>query len=505
MGANQSVVHGIEPKFCTEKCEDIADVITEAVLSGRERIINPITQGGKRSMQSSQFEDPLRPLKAVATDFIVAEFFATGEPLVKFLRLIHNMYQKALSAFRDMTGIEKSDLFFIFKGGNILRIAAADFLSSLPALAKREIEDFYSPFFKRSDNDFGIYLNPKVPNYELRYKQLSTISYHLQDAIRDVIVNDPSSYFDYSRYSPEFKDKILKAWIPKFNEVADFKVDKIELVHNTGDRSMAFVNKDFGAPEREISTIKLKRHPSSLKVTNNNALDFSAGEYRSTFNLTRTKIHLMLSSTTTGQTQRVAGELIDVSMGYNTDTSVREIFQHPEGSISSYTLSSENPDLALTFQSYSLDHIGSDLEDILFRQRAFPWDDKKYAKRLNRLMYVYFINIFIMRDNNADRLKVLNDLDKMLAVPIVTNLKLGSFGKTYSDLMCARLANYMKILVEKVNKDPEQRESLVQMGEVIQQNLTFQMKTLSKVKEYCLTDGKLMESDVYSGNLRMFV
>lgn len=505
MGANQSVVNDIEPKVCTEECEDIAYVITESVLSGRERIINPITQGGKRSMQSSQLEDPLRPLKAVATDLIVAEFFATAEPLIKFLRLVHNVYQKALSTFRKQTGIKKSQLFFIFKGGNILRIAANDFFSSLPALAKREIEDFYSPFFKRSDNDFGIYLNPKVPNYELRYKQLSTISYHLQDAIRNVIVNDPSSYFDYSRYSAEFKDRILKAWIPKFNEVADFEVNKIELVPSTGDSGMTFVRDDFGAPEREISSMKLKRHPSSLKVTNNNALDFSAGEYRSTFNLTRTKIHLMLSSTATGQTQRVAGELIDVSIGYKTDTSVQEIFEHLEGSLSSYTLASENPNLNINFESYSLDHIAADLEDILFRQRAFPWNDKKYAKRLNRLMYVYFIDIFIKRENNSGRLKVLSDFDKMLALPITSNSKLGPFEKTYSDLMCARLANYMKILIGKVNKDPEQRSFLVQMGEVIQQNLTFQMNALSKVKEYCSTDGKLMESEVYSGNLKMFV
>jgi len=511
MGGNQSKSNVIEPVVCTEKCEHNAHVITDKVLSGDIKVIDPITQGGTISTQSAVATNPRRAIEGVATELIVREFFATPGPLITFLTLVHTMYQQALSTFRKRVRLSKSQLFFIFKGGNILRIAAHDFLSSLPSVAQKEIEDFYSPFFKRSDNDFGIYLDPSIPDYELRFQQLATISYYLQATIRTIIVQDPTTYFDYSRYSPEFKAEILTAWLPKLSETGDVEYDKIELTKVTPDLSTRFVNDDHGSLQRKVSSLKLQEHPSSFKITHNNALDFGTDEddsQRSTFNLTRTKIHFMLTSTAMQVQQRITGELVDVSMGYRTDTVTREMFEDLEGAVSSYNLKHAETGLELHFRSYSLHHIGKDLEGILFRQfGSYPWNDNKYAKRVNRLMYVYFVDIFIKRENHAQRLEVLQDLDTLIASPIIAGSKIRGkkFRTSHADLNCSNFVTRMIKLQAKVSGDAEDVQQFVQMAEVVKTNLEFQMQTLSKVQEYCITDGKLDESDIYSGNIKSFI
>lgn len=481
----------------------IASLIVERILSGDLKIIDPISQGGKITEPNDRLDETLKPLKSIATDLIVKEFFATAGPLISFLKLVHSMFQEGLSTFRRMTGIKKSQLFFLFKGGNILRIAAHDFLSSLPAMAKKEIEDFYAPIFKRSDNDFGIYLDPAIPDYELRFSQLTTMSYYIQDQIRDIMVTDPSTYFDFSRYSSEFKKEVLQAWAPKFSEVAGQKFDNVNLVEATPDLSIAYTD------DQKLAMLKLKDSGTTFRITHNNALDFGSSEddsQRSNFNLTRTKIHFILSSKT--HRRRISGELVDVSIGYKNDTVTQEIFEHPEGAVSTYNLNHQESNLEIKFDSYSLHHIAKDLEGILFRQfGSYPWDDSKYFKRINRLMYVYFIDIFINRDNNHDRLRTLEDINIMILTPIVsgTKIKTQKFINSNSNLLCANLVSRMLKLKRAVDTSPDDYAKLIEMVKLMQVNLDFQTKTLSKVKEYCSTDGSLRESDVYAGNIKTFV
>ena len=57
----------------------------------------------------------------------------------------------------------------------------------------------------------------------------------------------------------------------------------------------------------------------------------------------------------------------------------------------------------MSFLSYSLEHIIEDLEKMLYHENIFPWNDGKYAKRVNRLFYLSFIELFRLLNNNESR------------------------------------------------------------------------------------------------------
>lgn len=67
--------------------------------------------------------------------------------------------------FKSKFNLESTDLFFAFKGGNILRLVYKQTLNELPNLVSKKLKSFYDAFFKRSDADFSIYLNPFLENY----------------------------------------------------------------------------------------------------------------------------------------------------------------------------------------------------------------------------------------------------------------------------------------------------------------------------------------------------
>src|SRR5205085_670815 len=56
-----------------------------------------------------------------------------------------------------------------------------------------------------------------------------------------------------------------------------------------------------------------------------------------------------------------------------------------------------------SFLGYSLEYLISDLERILFYDIDYPWDDVKYAKRIKRLLYLYFITLLTNPKFNTDK------------------------------------------------------------------------------------------------------
>lgn len=506
MGSSGSKSSLSEPSICLEDCSIRSVEITERVLSGDLPRLNAISFGGKFSMRDADITDELKPLKAIATDMVVAEFFATAGPLYRFLQLVHSVFSQALNVYRNKRGLTELELFFIFKGGNILRIIAHQFLAELPQNAKQEIEGFYSQFFKRSDNDFGIYLDPEVVEYDDRFDELSTLSYYLQVDIRKVILSDAATYFDYSRYNDAHKKKVLEAWLSKFGMVNGETYTAIKLIPSGPDSTTMFTKEDFGASAREICKAHLEDYGTVMRVTHNNALEFAGNEgVRRKFNLTRTKLHFQLEGKK--GPQAVEGELIDVSIGHRDDTGTQHFFDHPEGQIVSYTLKHPDTEVSLTFKSYSLQYVTSDLEGILFLSFETPWEDPKYVKRLNRLMYVYFIDVFVKRGNNNGRLGALLDFKSYIINPIWDGASMHAsvFKSRHGDLNMVKMVDYMQDLASKTSSNEEDGRQYLEMSETMLKNIDFLTRTLKRVKDYCLTDGFAQEKDMYVGNLKQFV
>lgn len=496
-----------ESKACGSVCstgelDSRSRHIGELVDKAISKQIDPRQVPHETKMVAAQAEDKTRPLKAVATDFVVAEYFATTDTLYQFLTLVHDIYTEALGLYRSERNLQPTECLFIFKGGNILRVVAHEFLDELPEYATEEIRQFYEPFFKRSDNDFSILLDPRVPNYDLTFAEVTTLAYHLQDYIRSLFMSDLERYFDFARYKPDFKQKVYARWLPKFTEtgLGDF----VSMRSGSGpDKALRYVNDDYGADERQVATSVLQNSGTPLVITHNDSLQFPDEDgNRIAFNLTRTKVAFLLKQKDGSETP-VNGELIDVSVPHKTDAMIGHFFEHVEDNIATYELDvsmlGREP---LSFIASSLSYLTSDLETVLFFRSHFPWNDSKYGKRMNRLVYLYFIDLFIKVKTGPERVKLLADVRSLISGQNQVNSRSartkrpqGGSKSLPSDLLFGNLVENVRRLRQEVPTSPELEEMIT----LILKNIDFLSETLQKVHTYCTTDGMVSVEDIYEG------
>lgn len=470
-------------------------------------------------------EDLDRPLKSVATDIVVNEFFKNDSSLYQFLSITSRAFEKALQIYSEKRGLAPRDLLFIYKGGNILRIVSKEFLLELPNSAIRELDEYYKPFFRRGDADFGIYVNPYLENYEKIFHEVTLLAYILQAKLRTIFLKDLSKYFDFFKYNQEYQSKVLFPYLEAFNnaegfknEFIDFKIgdsaavgDRLYLYHGNVDVSIDFINpdEDWTLPVRQSALLPIYDSNSIMTITYNNALDFAGGsnEVREKFNLARTKFIFSLLRRN-GTTKNIGGELIDVGTQHRLSSSTKSFFSMIDSYITSYRLLYKDV-CDLTFNAYSLKYLIYDLENILFSQRPYPWVDSKYKKRLNRLIYMHFVSLFVSLEDGNSKMRILFDLVKFIFIPcskinsynaaMVSKLNMTFQNKyfgndQYSSLelktLCVRLFDLIKKLRE------EDFAPMRELGEVMIENGKFLLSSLENIKNYCSVDGRVSISDL---------
>ena len=97
-----------------------------------------------------------------------------------------------------MKNIDDTEILFIFKGGNVLRTVVNEFKLFIPGNTNRILEDFYGDYFKRSDADFGILINPDIAKRAEIMKMISHLNYTL--AIGAFILF-PGEHFIFLKYN----------------------------------------------------------------------------------------------------------------------------------------------------------------------------------------------------------------------------------------------------------------------------------------------------------------
>ncbi|MFS8159611.1 MAG: hypothetical protein ACMG6E_05260, partial [Candidatus Roizmanbacteria bacterium] len=469
-------------------------------------------------------EDPTRPLKTVATDLVVNEFFKSGETLHHFMTYVYNLFNDAIIIYRRRRGLKPLQMFFLYKGGNILRIISKEFQLELPESTTRQIHEFYAPFFKRGDADFTIYLDPEIDDYDEVYREAALMSFLLQEKIRAWFDDHLMEYFDFFRYNSTYQSHIMQEYLQQFNDAlkgteapsedsfVNFRVGSAIAdpnlpagsfgYDNNPDTTLRFAdpNGDWQADVRKAHIAVIGKKDSIMTITHNDALDFQGGsiDVRVKFNLTRTKIIFTLQRQS-GELMRVGGELIDVSISHRDDSYIQHFFDTLEDNVTVYTMA-RDADI-LTFNSYRLSYLTEDLENILFLQRERPWIDRKYAKRINRLYYLYFVDIFIRVNGANERVEVLRNArqfifallaeinaDNFNATITKARNNIKRFNKKYRELepFILKFMNHLYNLLEQLGSD--ELDELQSMSEILVTNSDLVIEAVKSIKDQCLTD-----------------
>ncbi len=175
--------------------------------------------------ESNKIDDNLF-LKDIATSFISNLYFMTNDSLINYIELITTLINNALALYFEkkimpIIGTDKnvSDyMLFLFKGGNALRLIFLQQIKNFPHELD-EIKQDIKKYFKKSDNDFSIYIRdiPGV-DMDLVIENITNIAYLILNRIRNIIVMNLPKYISYYHYNNKKKINLLNT---KFLKLAN--------------------------------------------------------------------------------------------------------------------------------------------------------------------------------------------------------------------------------------------------------------------------------------------
>ena len=198
----------------------------------------------------NDFEDLNRELKDISTDFVNKNFFKEEETLFNFLKIIVKTFRYYIDQYiinKNLqlpvdNRIQNTDIIFFFKGGNMYRYLSSKFLDHLPAKASNSLRDLHDVFYKRSDADFSILINPRFeqPLFDEIHLELTNITLHILGYLKKLFNENPNYYFDYFKTNEEEKVKMLNELFDNYYFSETFKPEN----PNWGDKVLTGIKFD---------------------------------------------------------------------------------------------------------------------------------------------------------------------------------------------------------------------------------------------------------------------
>ena len=165
----------------------ISNIITNNDFSSMQ-LYDPKTKFVINRQKNEKLVEPTKELKGVLTDFIITNFIDLPTQSQIFLKIVYQTFEKAITNYNAAKGYKPDDIFFVYKGGNLLRIVELKALNQLPGVASTVLNDYYKDSFKKSDADFSIYINPKFPEPQFRkiFEDMTNLAFLLLNHLRNI-------------------------------------------------------------------------------------------------------------------------------------------------------------------------------------------------------------------------------------------------------------------------------------------------------------------------------
>jgi hypothetical protein len=398
----------------------------------------------KQDIFNNTYSEQNRELKNFFTD-VVIEHILDSDKLFNLLYLINTLYTTTINKYIVCNDLKDDDIIFIFKGGNVFKLIAEKFWMELPNQAMYKFISEYKPYFKKSDLDFSIYINPDLNIKVLT--EITLISYHIQLVISDILYKNKNLFFKWFKYNKNYQKCLLNKLLIDLNKLTilkdensiyyNKKFDKIDFnisnnYENQKNKYITFLNENEDITSLEdldnnsivSQNIKTTNNTEFMYTSINNALKIHTNNRVLEFNLTRTKINFNIYLN--NNNLFIGGELIDVSIGH--DVATEKFYKNKKKYLDTIQLNKN--DESFNINIYSYNYLYNDLKFILFETVYFPWNDIKYGKRLYRIFYFTFIDLFINSKSikNKNIQKILQYYT--LICEIIKNFNNNTYNKT---------------------------------------------------------------------------
>lgn len=550
-----------EPVIGEQRIKDLVSLVIDskfkiALLEKEPRAI-------KKVIRNQEVVEETKEFKNIFTEFIINELVKTPEQTSNFLKLVYSTFDSALKLYIASYKLPADSIIFLYKGGNILRFIFQEITKELPFSVSEKIEEFYRDAFKKSDMDFSIYIDPRLPNYDKIYEDVCNLTFLLENQIRNEFIANLSFYFEFFRLNGPTQKSILEVYLNKLNDTGtvkekkfgfdgkftgivfgDIKIGTDEDYVTKDDAETAFINRET---QDENFTVKLhylhninssdpilkrlieEEKPLYIKnsgvFASTNEISFNKGMVNTFFNLIRIKwaVNIIFDKANEniqtdvnsdvkelkGGSQKmlkVDGEIIDVTVIGKSDSYVLHFFESIKENVSKYQITS------LEFNAYSFTYLIEDLEKILFKGSEFPWNDTKYAKRIKRLLFMYFLLILL-------NFPAMNDKGHDARINYIKNVKVNIFDKIVSGIDNEQIELYIKGYLENtlikpktMKKDPfkdliknvtvlllnpnTDKNELVKYSTVVVENLNKMIELIDLLNHFIQSKGMLSEEQL---------
>ena len=527
MGAGQSTIE-----------KDQISQIMDDFLSGKLK--KPLYKNYPHTVEkrSDELVDDNREFKDLCTDIIVKQFLSSDQSMFNFLTLVYGTFQNAIEQYKQAKGLSQWDIFFVYKGGNILRIISNDFLRELPRASSKIITDYYEQFFKRSDADFSIYVNPVLENYEAIHSDMTFLSYLLQVYIRRRFSSNLTDYFELFKYSREYKTQLLLEYFQKGSLANSFKNPANKTFYGAKLDKLIFLDIQLGTDsirdqyegkydmaqeitaKGKVASFDLDKVRHGMYIQMNQSLDFSSPSGRIKFNLVRTKVNFnfLFTMANGSKTKKsIGGELIDVSIPHRLDNNLAHFYEEGAANyIQQYRLTFGSK--ILEFLSYKYSYLAHDLEFILFQFVRKPWQTPKYDKRLNRLFYLYVIDLFIKLPTISERkniildllnrvFKVQLDMDNLLTTgkEVIDGIEYYMIKYSKNNLLITRLLKEMRRIILHELETVDDIDNYNLMCMTLLQNCNIMNLAFKGVRTFCSEEGNLNVETLYDNDFKALI
>lgn len=501
-----------------------------------------------------------REVNGVATDVVVNEFINDPRKTYNFMNIICIFFNRAIDYYCELKGLKKStvdkpgDIYFMYKGGNVLRLLYNEFKKNIPVTSIQIADDFFAKSFKKSDSDFSIIVNPELDDYDRIFEDMVSLSYVLQTIIRKLFNRAPKGdmfdVFAFVEYNDSKKDIILKQMLNELNKSFSVKdstnVDfygaqfcKVKMMGHTyhlphqkaeSENETEFKLDEDETDESSVTANMEKRVDSAIDkcntkqicvypltapedsdylfITANRSLEFDTGTPEKPihfkFTLVRTKLNATVYMMKDNQKKikLLGGEVIDCTVIHKEsygNTTVEDFTANKEY-ISKYSLSLPDTLYRLEFFGYNLKGLIHDLELILYQTVAKPWEDLKYGKRINRLFFLYMVDLFrnvLDNDQRIDKVEkfrvgVIEHLRKALEYSNQTDYATQVRGIELFDPEVA-LSVSAKQFERIALISFDDKDGLRDMLNTVDQNTKSMLDILNDTQKYINSDGNYVD------------
>jgi hypothetical protein len=426
--------YGVYPYYDPLLIDDVSLELNDSLENILNSLFNYILSQPPSMLEDNPLVNPKLFMRDALTKYTVDNIFlkSTENDLI---HIINTIMKKLYDVFFKETGIR---LYFVYRGGNILKLYKDKFEEYLPGKVKDFFKEEFDSYFKTSDIDFYTVIEDSnrytVGQIESINEYIQMMCYLGCNLARIFIMNN-ENLFNFCRLNTNALSQDFLGLIKEFNKTkssspeykeANFfglgfnrfvftqptyeitEVDQDDVYENfiTYDKCGRFdlMINPLG-DKAEITTIPYVE-PKGFEfgylqqelVEKNGILDFYISwnqriqnkEDKIEFSLVRLMLNFLVMYQVEGKTYftNAPSELFDLSIGHPND---KMFYVYSSDQLTEYTFSYGPSKKKDTIYIPSINITITDLIQILYKGKGFPWDDPKYEKRLYRLLVLIMI------------------------------------------------------------------------------------------------------------------